>query len=59
MCLPTRIDVGVPWVAPAGLQCVPQVPLGLECQADLCVPARQRVEQQRCVRTHGATALAS
>ena len=27
-----------------GLQRVPEVPLGLQCQPDLCVPTRQRVE---------------
>jgi hypothetical protein len=36
---------------------VPQVPLRLKREPDLGIPACQRLEKKRCVRTHGATSL--
>ena len=41
----------------SGLDRMPQVPLRLERQPDLRIPSRQRLEQERRVRTDAATAL--
>ena len=44
-----RLWRGEPWPGPSGLHGVPQVPLCLQRQPDLRIPACQRLEQERGV----------
>jgi hypothetical protein len=46
-----------PRALPSRLQGVPQVPLRLEPQPNLGVPARQSLEQQCCIGTHASASL--